>query len=340
MIRFLAGLLAGLMITSATSTAWAAEGLIVKEARKSVALSGYTRSRAVQTLASEVAGKVLKVHYDVGQTVGRPPFVEIDPTFIDFQVEQVRQTIEKLNVAKSRNASQVDFLSKEYERVNALHKDNVAPLAKWEAAAEQLTQARLTQDATEVEIKALNIQLRELKERRSRHAVTAPAGWVVVQRNVEPGEIIAAGTPLGRVADFTRLVVPMFVSGQELKALREQKTIAVRVEGRPAKAAINWVNPEFDERTRKLAIELALVDYKEEARGGLLTELTLEVAAEGLMVPKAAVTNRYDNPSVLLKADGRTVPVSILGESGEYILISHTAALAPGMELKARTSAQ
>lgn len=313
-------------------------GLTVKVATERVTLSGYTRSRAKQMLASEVAGKVLKVHYDVGQTVGQLPFVEIDPTFIDFQIEQLRQTVDKLNVARARNVSQVDFLSKEYGRINALHKDNVAPLAQWEAAAEQLNQARMELDATNLDIERLNVQLRELEERRDRHKITAPAGWVVVQRNVEPGEIIAAGTPLGQVADYTRLVVPLFVSGRELEALRQQKHIAVQVEGHPAEATINWINPEFDERSRKLAIELILVDYKDGARGGLLTELTLAVPAEGLMVPKAAVSNRYDNPSVILEADGRTIPIAILGESGEYILIGNTTALVPGMELRAKTT--
>jgi multidrug efflux pump subunit AcrA (membrane-fusion protein) len=321
-----------------TATAWAEEPLVVKEARQNITLSGYTRGRTKQALASEVAGKVVKVHYDVGQTVGPLPFVEIDPTFIDFQIAQAQQALEKLKLAKSRNASQTDFLQKEFERADALHRDNVAPLARWEAAAEQLTQARLALQTTEAEISSLNIQLKELKERRARHRVMAPAGWVIVQRRVEPGEIIAAGTPLGQAADFTKLVVPLFVSGQELAAIEQLKSIAVRVEGQPARAKINWINPEFDERTRKLAIELVVLEYRGAQRGGLLTELTIEVAAGGLMVPKAAVVQRYDNPAVVLKADGRTVPVSILGENGEHILINQTAALRPGMELQAPTA--
>lgn len=319
----------------AVSAVWAQDSLTVTEARKSVTLTGYTRSRAKQTLASEVAGKVLKVHYDVGDSIHLKPFVEIDTTFIDFQIEHTQQTLAKLNVAGSRNASQVAFLEKEFKRVDTLHQDNVATLAKWEGAAEQLDQARLALQTTDVEINALKIQLKELKERRKRHKVVAPPGWVIVQRQVEPGEIIAAGTPLGQAADFTRLVVPLFVSGTELAAIQQLNPLKVLVDGRPARAVLNWINPDFDERTRKLAVELALVDFKGQVRGGLLTELTFHVPTEGMMVPKAAVTRRYDNPSVVLKADGQSVPISILGESGNYILISDTAALRPGMELEA-----
>lgn len=331
MRTIIACLWAGLIIAGPV---WAQDGLQVQAARKQVVLSGYTRGRAVQTLACEVAGKVTQVNYDIGQVVGGKPFLEIDPTFVNFQIEQAQWTLEKLTVARSRGASHLAYLEKEYRRVDTLHQGSVAPLSKLEGAAEELDQARLALQTTEVEIKALKTQLKELKERRLRHTVTAPAGWVIVQRHVEPGEIVAAGTPLAQAADFTRLVVPLFVSGEELAVLRQDETLAVKVAGQPGRARINWVNPQFDERTRKLAVELVLVDHSGEARGGLLTELVLEVATQGLMLPKKAVVNRYDNPYVVLQG-GRTVPVVILGESGEDLLIADQEALTPGTALEA-----
>jgi multidrug resistance efflux pump len=318
----------------AAGPAWAQDAVRVQAARKQVTLSGYTRGRALQTLACEVAGKVLTVNYDVGQTMGQKPFLEIDPTFVDFQIEQAQWTLEKFQVARARGASRLVYLQKEFQRVDTLHQGSVAPLSKLEGAAEELDQARLAVQSTELEIKTLKTQLKELKERRHRHAVAAPAGWVIVQRRVEPGEIIAAGTLLAQVADFTQLVVPLFVSGEELAAIQRVKALEVKVEGRPTRARLNWVNPEFDERTRKLAIELALEGFSGDARGGLLTELTIDLTAQGRMLPRAAVSNRYDNPYVVLKG-GRTIPVVILGEYGDDLVIAEHADLAPGTELQA-----
>ncbi len=335
MRKLIACLWAGLIMVG---PAWAQDSLQVQAARKQVVLSGYTRSRAVQTLACEVAGKVTQVNYDVGQVMGEKPFLEIDPTFVDFQIEQAQWTLEKLGVARSRGASRLAYLQKEFKRVDTLHQGSVAPLSKLEGAAEELDQARLMVQTTDVEIKALKTQLKELKERRLRHTVTAPAGWVIVQRRVEPGEIVAAGTPLAQAADFTRLVVPLFVSGEELAVLRQSEDIAVKVEGRPGRARINWVNPQFDERTRKLAVELVLVEHTGDVRGGLLTELVLDVGAQGLMLPKKAVVDRYDNPYVVVKG-GRTVPIVILGESGEDLMIAAQETLAPGTELEVAPAA-
>lgn len=333
MQRTLVCLLIGLM---AAGTVWAKDSLTVKTARKNITLNGYTRSRTKRVLASEVAGKVLKVNYDVGRVIGEKPFLVIDPTFINFQIEQTQISLEKLMVSNTRAESQKDYLQKEFKRIDRLRQGNVATLAKWEAAAEELKQAELALQTTDVEIKALAIQLKELKERRSRHKLTVPEGWIVVERKVEPGEIIASGTPLGQVADFTQMVIPLFISGQQLTALRKLDRITVKVEGKPAQAKLNWVNPEFDERSRKLAIELALVDYTKEIRGGLLTELTLQVASEGLMVPKTSVSQRYNNPNVVIKKSGKTVPISILDEDETHFIIAVTDKLSVGMELKPR----
>lgn len=333
MIKLLAWLCAGLVVAV---PAMAQEYLVVKPASQAVTLTGYTRARAIQTVAAETSGRVLRVNYDIGQLVDQLPFVEIDPTFIDFQIEQTRWSLERLDVARLRHHSQVTFLKKEFERMDTLHQDQVAPLARWEAVAEELAQARLALQATGAEISALRAQHEELVERRRRHAVVAPQGWVVIMRQVEPGEIIAAGTPLARVADFQQMVVPLFVSGPELDEIRARKTLPVTIENRPGSVRLNWINPEFDERTRKTAIELIVADFQGQARGGMLVALTLNLATGGLMVPRAAVTDRYGNPYVKVAPEGQVVSIFVLGENGDNLIIADHAGLEPGTALLRR----
>ncbi|MBT8342355.1 MAG: HlyD family efflux transporter periplasmic adaptor subunit [Desulfatitalea sp.] len=322
-----------LVVLASFSNAWSEQPLIVQTARKQVVLSGYTRGRTSMALSAEVAGKVVRVNYDVGQAIDIMPFAEIDDTFLVLQIERARLTISKLKVARSQATSQIDYLDKEFKRINALKKDKAATQARWDAAREQLDQASLSLRSANTEISSLQTQLQELEERHRRHQVMAPQGWVVVQRHVEPGEVIAAGTPLARLVDFSRLVVPLFVSGPELAALRRDDTIALKVAGSPAKGVINWVNPEFDERSRKSAVELAVTDFEGEKRGGLLAELNLMVDTRGLMVPKAAVTDYYDNPQVVRAADGKSISITPLGESDDFVLIADQTDLLPGMAL-------
>lgn len=312
----------------------AEETLLVTPARKEIALTGYTRADAVVTIASEVAGRVLSVGYNVGDPVTSAPFAEIDPTFIDFQIRASRQSLDKLAVARRKNDSRVAYLEKEFSRIDRLHKGDRATEVRRDAAKEELDQARLEGETLAAEATALRITLDELEERRRRHRVPAPEGFVVVARMAEPGEIVSAGTPLGRVADFRQLVVPLAVTSETLDAIRNlPDPFPATLADQAVQARLDRVNPEFDENTRKLAIEIAVSDFSGPHRGGLPFSLNLSVPAPGLRVPRAAVVNRYENPRVTRSDTGETVPVLVLGETDGHLIIQSDPRLPVGTAL-------
>ncbi len=102
-----------------------------------------------------------------------------------------------------------------------------------------------------------------------------------------------------------------------------------------ARAAVNWINPEFDEKTRKLSIELILRSYPGPKRGGLTCRLVLKTVAEGVWVPKQAVISRYENPRVFLKKSGDEVKVLVLGQTKNHLIIADNPRLPPGTLLRA-----
>ncbi|MGE0085125.1 MAG: efflux RND transporter periplasmic adaptor subunit [Desulfococcaceae bacterium] len=313
----------------------AQDSLLIQPARKMITLSGYTRSGTVMTLSSEVSGRILKIHYDVGQTVGDKAFFEIDPIFIDFQIRSTRQSLQKIEAAMLKNASGVAYLEKEFRRIDQLHKGDRATEVKRDAAEEELSQAKLERKTLDAEKAVLQTALSELQERKRRHSIFAPKGWIVIKKMAEAGELVAAGTPVAMLGDFRQLTVPLSVSGQELDSIRSfGDEFEANLEGKTVKARVKWVNPEFDEKTRKLGIELILSGYEGEKRGGLRFSLDLESETEGLWIPKEAVINRYDNPRVILKENGETVNIMVLGESDGYLIVSKDKKLKIGAELE------
>jgi RND family efflux transporter MFP subunit len=312
----------------------AQETIRVEPARKQIELTGFTRSAAVMTLTSEVSGRVASVHYDVGDAIGESPFVEIDPTFIDFQIQATREALKKVEAAKEKNVSSVAFHKKEYARYQRLLRADGATEVQRDQAEENLNQARLDAARLTAEAAELEVKLAEQLERKARHQLFAPDGWILIERRVEPGELVDAGTPVGRAADYRTLTVPLAVSGPELDAIREMPEVfEARLEGEPLETRLDWVNPEFDERTRKLAVELAVVNYDGPRRGGLRFFLPLQIPADGVWIPKSAVVNRYENPRVTLKAGGEAVNIMVLGESDGHLIVAKDPRLGVGTEL-------
>jgi multidrug efflux pump subunit AcrA (membrane-fusion protein) len=313
----------------------AASSFIVREATKRVELRGYTRAADSITLTTEVGGRIKAVNYEVGQAVLNAPFIEIDTTFIDLTIESTSRQLERLAATEKRAASHVKYLSKEFKRIKSLHKQGRTSESKYDASVQQLAQARLELSSVSAEHGALKVTLRELREKRRRHMVGPQKGWVITGRLVEPGEVVAPGQPLGKASDFTSLVVPLSVSLREYEALAAiENTIEARLEGRRVEASLNWQNPDFDERTRKSAVEIAIVNTAGLApRGGLSLMLPLMVRTEGLLVPRKAVSWRYQNPRVVLSATGEIVPLIVTDESGEGLVVADDGRLKAGDEL-------
>jgi RND family efflux transporter MFP subunit len=328
------GILAGHM--PGNRCARAQDALVVQPARRNTTLTGYTRSQTTVTLSSEVAGKILQINYDVGQVIGPSPFLAIDPTFIDLTISSTRHSLNQLKITRQKRRSRAEYLGKEFGRIDKLFRRGSSPESRRDTLREDLDQARFDLATVGIEIEIAQTRIQELQERKSRHTIFAPAGWIVVAKLVEAGELVTVNAPVARVADYEHLVVPLSVSARELSAIQElTPEFEVLLNGQPAKAAVNWINPEFDEKTRKLGIELILRGYQGPKRGGLTCRLGLQTAVEGLWVPKRAVVNRYENPRVFLKESGAEIRVLVLGQTENHLIIAADPRLPPETLLQA-----
>jgi hypothetical protein len=189
-------------------------------------------------------------------------------------------------------------------------------------------------DSTAVQIAQARTTLAELEERRRRHQISAPQGWSITGIQVEVGEIVQVNTPLASVGDYRKLVVPMALSAAEFASLeRLEEPFDALLEEIPIKAIIRHIDPQFDEKTRKINLELEVHGYTGNRRGGLRLMLPLKVHTGRLQVPKAAVINRYENPRVKIKSTGEEISIIVLGESNEHLIIGDKPQLTPGVEL-------
>jgi hypothetical protein len=285
-------------------------------------------------ISSEVSGKITARNYDIGQLVGSDPFFLIDTTFIDFQIEATRQTLKQLNITMQMKRSRVNYLKKEFDRILELFQRNSTAGSQRDSAEEEFTQAKFEMDSTAVQIAQARTTLAELEERRRRHQISAPQGWSITGIQVEVGEIVQVNTPLASVGDYRKLVVPMALSAAEFASLeRLEEPFDALLEEIPIKAIIRHIDPQFDEKTRKINLELEVHGYTGNRRGGLRLMLPLKVHTGRLQVPRAAVINRYENPRVKIKSTGEEISIIVLGESNEHLIIGDKPQLTPGVEL-------
>ncbi|MFN2369296.1 MAG: efflux RND transporter periplasmic adaptor subunit, partial [Desulfurivibrionaceae bacterium] len=208
----------------------------------------------------------------------------------------------------------IDYFENELRRYRTLFEKQSISEAKLDSLTHELDQARLT-------LRELQTEEQRLREHLRRHLITGPAGWLIIARYAEPGEWVTMGTPLAEIGDFRTLLVSFAVSHAEylrIKQGAEALSLRLPEEGLTVPAELHAISPDFDQQTRKINLELIIKPPLPEQRGGIRTELAIEMPEPGgaLLAPTSAVDSRYDT-HWLTAADGEKVPVIVLGPGPE-----------------------
>jgi HlyD family secretion protein len=140
------------------------------------------------------------------------------------------------------------------------------------AAASAATLARLRAgarpeevDAARARVAAMDAEIAVLKDRLAETTITAPSPGVVTSRLVEPGELVAAGTPLVVTMDLDHAWVNAYVEETLVPTLRigQPVTIATDAGDRLAgQVAVIASRAEFTPRNVQTATERARLVYR------------------------------------------------------------------------------
>lgn len=273
-------------------------------------LIAFTRADTFMSLVSETAARVLEVRADMGQPIPEDGvFAVLDATF-------VRLDIQQLEAERKRLFSSREYYLKEARRyrdlVTGRHADQ-STLDKFEHNLEQVVH----------QLAELEVRSAQLEEKLLRHTVTAPAGFTVIERHVEPGEWVAVGQELAKLGDYRTLVAPFALDPLQYQWLQGNRdTLTLRASGgydRPPltlPALLKRVSPAFDAVTRKTNVELSLRPEGLEPRGGIRVELDVRLPDRtgSFLAPATAVLDRYEEHWLALP-DGELVKVVLLGEA-------------------------
>ena len=293
-----------------------------RQAFREEVLTGFTRPRTVLDLLSEESGRCVRVFADVGEVIGaKGVYAELDGTFLRLELEQVQ-------AQRRQSTSEATYYGKELARFSSL-------LADETVAESSVDELRFRYEAAIAQEAALAAQAATLEERLRRMVIRAPAGWVVMERNVEPGKWVAAGSLVGVVGQFTTLLVPYALTVEELSALSsiEELTLYMPDFATQARARVRFVSPDFDPVTRKISVECEITKGDFPFRGGLRAQLRLQLPEPGnvVLVPRESLLLSYEE-YFLVRQDGSRVKVTLLGGDDEGMVRVSAPGLEPDME--------
>ncbi len=216
-------------------------------------------------VAAEAQGKLIAFTPMEGQEINEGEIVGvIDTTQLFLKKQQLlaaittlQTKVKTLDAQVKANVVQMENLEREYNRLLNLLEDGAATSKQKDdmdgniKVLKAQIAALETQKATiSAERNTLKIQIAQVNDQIKRSQVKNPISGVVLQKYKEQGEIVGAGQNLYKIADLDKLILRVYVSGDQLSTVKIGEEVTVRIDGTEGieelPGLVTWVSSQAE----------------------------------------------------------------------------------------------
>lgn len=251
------------------------EAVPVESLRPTAVATAEIRAQRSATLRAETAGRVLAVEFETGQHIEQGDVIarlDVGRTQVALQAAAagVAQTEARLAQAERQRATAASLVG--------------AGGMPQQALDDAEDTVRLAQAALD----AAQAQRRVTRRGLTEAVLRAPFSGTAVEKRVEVGEYVAPGTPIALLADVAHLEARLLLDPRRALDVAVGAAVDIRVHARPEERFVGHVlrvSEVVDGRTRRLPVEVAVLDPDHRLRPGLVARFTVETGE-----PRSAVT--------------------------------------------------
>lgn len=299
--------------------------------------SGDVRARVESRLGFRVAGKITRREVELGQHVKAGQVL----ARLDARDYQLSADAARAQLASA--TTQRDLADANAKRFRTLRAQNFISAAEMERYEANLKAAQASLDQARA-------QLSSQSNQENYTQLLADADGVVTSVEAEPGQVVAAGTPVVRIAQDGARDAVFSVPEDRRSAIKQGQGVKVRPwsdESRVINALVREVAASADPATRTYVVKAALQGTDLPALGA-----TVHVMPEGMGVSREAVGSQVIKlPTTALRQEGgngqgtavwlydaasssvKLQPVQIASADGNEAVIA--SGLQPGMQVVA-----
>ncbi len=275
-------------------------------------------------LAAQNSGLVKSISFEVGDNVKKgKTLVQIDADLLNAQIRAARANLKSAKDTLKNS-------SKDYERYKKLLKSNTITQKEYDDAL-------LSKNSSSSSVQALESKLKELQIQFLKKSIKAPYSGTIVEKSVQLGEWVNAGTAVAKIVDTKKAEITFNVPLNVFNGLKKGDVYDVNVGGNILKANLNAAIPQGDKLTRTFPVK-----FKAKLNGTFVFDgqeakvaLSKNAKTEGLLLPRDAVIKRFGQNVVFTINDKMTammIPVQIIGYVGKQVAIAGQG-LMPGMDI-------
>jgi RND family efflux transporter MFP subunit len=278
--------------------------------------SGEVRARVESRLGFRVGGKIVSRKVDVGSIVTKGQMLmQLDPQ--DLRLSQA-QSLAALRAAETSR----DFAKAELKRYQDLKAQNFVSQTILDGKDSAYKSAQANVDAAQA-------AYRGQANQAGYSNLVADVDGVVTAVDAEAGQVVAAGTPVVRVAKSGEKEIVIGIPEDKVDALKLIPEVRVRLWASPTHSVpgkLREISPAADPATRTYTVKVSIPEGLGEAKLGMtaVVQFTSKTAAPVIKVPLTALFYDRNATSVWVVENGavKLSPVTPAGVAGNELVLS------------------
>jgi HlyD family secretion protein len=325
----LVGLLAFVFFRAGPLAATPVTVHVVKQGGFTPALFGVgtVEARRSWMIGPTVAGRVAKVHVDVGDVVKAGQLLaEMDSVDLDQKLSAQDALISRTaSTQMAALAQQTDALARyEFSKLNFIRnqdlaKQNFISPSALELRAQEKISAKAAYEAASANLSGvkqdvirLKAEREGLQQQRNNVRLIAPADGLVITRDAESGTTVVAGQPVIRLIDPQSIWVKLRVDQGRSAGLQAglEAKIVVRSQAQSSyKGKVVRVEMLSDSVTEERVALVTFSEIPKDVSVGEVAEITLELTPveNALLIPNASIQRQGDTMGVWRLINGNLV---------------------------------
>jgi HlyD family secretion protein len=282
---------------------------------ETVDATGTLQAVTTVQVGTQVSGTVKALHADFNSRVRRGQVVaELEPSLFEAQVEQARASLARLEAEASRAAVQREDAQRKLRRAQELAERQLIPATELEAADMTARQADASVRAADAQVVQARASLNQSQVNLAHTIITAPIDGIVISRNVDVGQTVAASmqapTLFVIARDLAEMQVNASISESDIGRIRTGQVVSFRVDAYPGEVFTGRVSqvrlePVVQQNVVSYVTTIDVANRDLKLKPGMTANVTVEIArmTNVLRVPNGAL--RVRPPDEMLAGLGR-----------------------------------
>ncbi|HKE84937.1 MAG TPA: efflux RND transporter periplasmic adaptor subunit [Vicinamibacterales bacterium] len=304
-----------------------------------VEASGTLQAVTTVQVGTQVSGTIKTLNADFNSRVRKGQVIaELDPSLFQTQVAQEQATVQRLKSEAERARVQADDAQVKLRRARELSAQQLIARSDLDAAQSTADAAAAAVKSADSQVTQANASLSQAQVNLSHAIIRAPIDGVVIARNVDVGQTVAASmqapTLFVIAQDLTEMRVDASIDESDIGKIQPRQAVHFRVDAYPTETFTGTISqvrlqPVVDQNvvTYVTVIDVPNKDLK--LKPGMTAAVTVEIgrADDVVTVPNAAL--RFQPDKVVFEKLGQQAPARAAGSSTASSGGSSAASSAP-----------